>query len=302
MRPFAGPEEAYAAQERPVGDARGGEDDSLAGGEIVRVVNLVWIVDAHLVQPFDDLLACGHFVLIDAEALRVKDQAGLNLSVQALHGRRRQNAFGRASDAHQRVNFFSRDGRRDARRKVAIADQAYARARFAHLADQLLVARAVQDDDGQIFHVAPKAARDVLQVVFDGRVDVYSAARRGTDDDLVHVDVGRIEEAAPLCGGEHGDGVVGSERTQVRAFERIDRDVNLRERIARILRRFEARADPLANDDPATHRHAVHHLAHRFDRHVIRILAVALAHRARRRNRRRLTDTQEIERQLALYL
>ena len=57
-----------------------------------------------------------------------------------------------------------------------------------------------------------------------------------------------------------------------------------------------------ANNDAAAHRHRVHNFAHRFDRDVVGILAVALAHSARRSNCRCLTHAQEIQRQLALCL
>ena len=54
-----------------------------------------------------------------------------------------------------------------------------------------------------------------------------------------------------------------------------------------------------ADDDAAAHRHGVHHLAHRFDRDVVGVFAVALAHRLGRFDRRRLGHTQKIERQFA---
>src|SRR5579885_1300390 len=44
-------EEADAAQERAVGDSGRDEDDLLAGREVVRVINLVRVADAHLPEP-----------------------------------------------------------------------------------------------------------------------------------------------------------------------------------------------------------------------------------------------------------
>ena len=169
------------------------------------------------------------------------------------------------------------------------------------------MARAVEDHDGQVFNVAREAARDGLEVVFDGRVNVNRAARRRPDDDLVHVDVGRVQESAALRGGEHGDGVVRAERAEVRAFQGVNGDVNVWEVFGvRVL--VEARADlladeehgcfvalALADDDATAHRHGVHLLAHRLDRDVVGVLAVALTHRPRGGDGRGLAHAQEVQ-------
>ena len=59
------------------------------------------------------------------------------------------------------------------------------------------------------------------------RVEVDRALRRRPDDDLLHVAVGRVQEAALVGGGEHGDRVRLAGRAEVGALERIDGDVDL---------------------------------------------------------------------------
>ncbi len=85
-----------------------------------------------------------------------------------------------------------------------------------------------------------------------------------------------MQQPAALRRGEHGDGVGLAGRAQVRAFERIDGDVDLVElarRIAvRLLRHADFLADvqhrrfvalALADDDRAVDRDRVELLAHR---------------------------------------
>src|SRR5256714_1295838 len=300
-------EEADAAQERAVGDARRDEDDLPAGREVVRVVDLVRVADAHLLQAREPLLGGRDLGLVNAQAFVVEDEACLNLPVQTLHGRGCEHAFGRAADAHQGVYVRAGDRRRYPRGEVAVADEPDARARLTHVLYELPVARAVEDDDGQVFDVAAKPARDGLEVVLDGRVNVNRAARRRPDDDLVHVDVGRVQEPAALGGGEHRVGVVRARAAGVCALGRVNGDFNVGEvfgvRVV-VVARADLLADEehgclvalaLADDDATAHRHDVHLLAHRLYGHVVGVLAVALPHRPRRSDGRGLAYAQEVQ-------
>src|SRR5438874_8172286 len=67
VRASARAEEADAAQERAVCDARRNEDDLPAGREVVRMVDLVWVADAHLLQAREHLLGGRDFGLVNAE-------------------------------------------------------------------------------------------------------------------------------------------------------------------------------------------------------------------------------------------
>src|SRR5207237_6161078 len=76
VRATARAEEADAAQERAVGDARRDEDDLLAGREVVRMVDLVRVADAHLLESREHLFGGRDFGLVNAEAFVVEDEAG----------------------------------------------------------------------------------------------------------------------------------------------------------------------------------------------------------------------------------
>src|SRR3954468_7333587 len=82
VRAAAGAEEAYAAQKRAVGDARRDEDYLPAGREVVRVVDLVRVVDAHLLQARQDLFGGRNLRLVNAQTLVVEDEPRLNLAVE----------------------------------------------------------------------------------------------------------------------------------------------------------------------------------------------------------------------------
>ena len=158
-------------------------------------------------------------------------------------------------------------------------------------------------DGGQEEATPLQAARDRLQVVLDAGVEVDRVPRGRTDDDLVHVAVGRVEETAPIGGGEHRDRPGRARGAEVRPFERVDGDVDLD--VVGL-----TAADPLADvehrglvalalpdHDRSPHGEAVHRPAHRLHGDVVRVTALALAHRPRRLDRRLLRDVQEVARQ-----
>ena len=64
------------------------------------------------------------------------------------------------------------------------------------------------------------------------RVEVDDVARARPDDQLLHVDVGRVQQPAALRRRQHRQRIRRAGRAEVRPFERIDRDVDLRIRPA----------------------------------------------------------------------
>jgi hypothetical protein len=64
-------------------------------------------------------------------------------------------------------------------------------------------------------------------------------------------------------------------------------------------RRFVALA--FANDNRSVNRHMVQHPAHRLDRHLIRLVPVALPHRLGARDRRLFDDAQEFEGEIGIH-
>ena len=106
---------------------------------------------------------------------------------------------------------------------------AHRRAGLAHAGDQVGVARPVEDQRGDLGRLHALGLGEIADVLFGRRVEIDDALRiAGADRDLVHVDVGRVQQRAALGHGHGGDRarhVLGAQR---RAFERIDRDVDLR--------------------------------------------------------------------------
>ena len=201
------------------------------------------------------------------------------------------------------------DRRGDAGRQIAVADQANAGAGRADVVDELLVARPVEHDDDQILDAAAQTAGDGLQVLVHRRVEADVILRARTDDQLLHVEIGRVQQAAAVRRRQHGDRVRRTGRAQVGALERIDGDIDLRivlrrRAAAHRVRRADLLADvqhrrlvalAFADDDRAVDRHRVHDAAHRLDGHLVRSVPVALAHRVRAGDRRLLDDAQELE-------
>src|SRR5207247_5671534 len=255
----AAAEEAHAVHEGAVGDARRDEEDVRPGGEDLLGVDALQVRDAHL--PHALLLPGlgGH-------------EAGEHAAVEATERGGGEHALGGAADPHHGVDVGAAHGGRDAGREVTVADQLDACAGLADVGDQLLVARAVEDDDDQVLDVAPERAGDRFQVRLDRRVDVDRPLGRRPDDDLLHVAVGRVQEAALVGGGEDGDRVVGAGGAEVRPLERIDGDVDLHvigaaapdlladEEHGRLV------ALAFADDDRAAHGDRIHLLAHRLGR------------------------------------
>ena len=86
---------------------------------------------------------------------------------------------------------------------------------------------AVEDHDGEV--ARPRARRPwrVLRRFSATGASMWTLPRAvGPTIDLLHVDVGRVEQAAALGGGEHRDGVRRAGGAEVGALERIDGDVD----------------------------------------------------------------------------
>src|SRR2546427_9695685 len=129
-RPDSVTEEADASHQRAVRDARGREDNPLAGRKLLRPVHLLEVGDAHGAAP---LLVLG---LAD-------DESRENFAVETPHRRSGQPALRRTAGAHHRMHAAANHGGSDTGRQVAVTDQANAGACRADISNQLLVSRAV---------------------------------------------------------------------------------------------------------------------------------------------------------------
>ncbi len=146
----------------------------------------------------------------------------------------------------------------------------------------------------------------LLQVGRRRLVEVDDAlGQAGADRDLVHVDVGRVEEAAGLGHGDDGERVRAALGGDRRAFERIERDVDAAARAgADLLADIEHRrlvALALADHHRAVDGEAVEREAHRVDRGLIGRLLVAAPHQPRGRERRRFGHAHRLEGEVAVH-
>src|SRR6185369_9484806 len=200
---------------------------------------------------------------------------------------------------------------RDAGREVAITDQAYAGPGRAYIVDQLFMPRTIQHNNYEVVDIAIQALGDVLQVVSYRRIKLDRTLARRPHHDLVHVTVRRVEQAASFRCREHSDGPGRPGGAQVRAFQRIHRDVDFRyghaigKGCSNSFADVEHRrliALAFSDYNRAAHRNVVHGRSHGFRSHVIRELAVALTHGVSRRYSGLLDNTQELRCQIALQI
>ena len=106
----------------------------------------------------------------------------------------------------------------------------FSRTGLANLANQPRVARAIEHADHEIFDAARQGTRNALQVVRDRRVEEDGVLGVWPDHQLLHVQVGRVQQAALIRRGEHGQGIGLTRAAQVGSFQRIDGDVDPRHR------------------------------------------------------------------------
>src|SRR5207249_3599598 len=140
-------------------------------------------------------------------------ELGLHLAVHAFEGGGGDDAFGGTADAEEDVDVEVGPGGGDGPQHVTVGDEAGAGAGGPDLGDEVGVAVAVEDDGGQVAHVAAEGLRDGFEVLGGGALDVDGAGRVGADRDLVHVDAGPgVEHRVPLAHGDHRHGIAAADR------------------------------------------------------------------------------------------
>src|SRR5271169_4787350 len=167
-------EETDALEKIAVGDTGAGKDHFLAGSEVVSVVDAAGIFDTHFFE------AGVMFRLAD-------HQAREDLAVEAAQRRCGKHAFRRSARAHDHVHAGANDGGGDSSGEVAVPDEANAGSGLANLFDEFFVARAIQNDDDEIFDVAIQAPGNRFEVIGDGRVELHGTFTGWADYDFFHV-------------------------------------------------------------------------------------------------------------------
>src|SRR5215218_1179390 len=143
--------EAHAPQQLAVGHAGGGEEHVLAPDQVVDGQHLVEVVA---------LVEGGPALVVVA-----RPQPAEHGRVQALERAGGDHRLRRAADPHQQVDAGALARGHDRPGDVPVGDELDAGAGRADLPDQLLVAGAVEDADGQVGDVGALGPGDSAQVV-----------------------------------------------------------------------------------------------------------------------------------------
>ena len=143
--------------------------------------------------------------------------------------------------------------------------------------------------------------------VLGGRLaDVDLAGGDRSDADLLHVRVRGVDEAARFGRGEDGDRPRLAVGDEVRALERVDRDVDGGRGVVLRAAPSDALADvqhrrlvalALADDDAAGELDLVHRATHGLGRGGVGFVLLAAAHEPRRGDGRGLGDADHLERE-----
>ena len=159
----------------------------------------------------------------------------------------------------------------------------------------------LEHDHGQVADLTPQSLRDAFEVVAHRCVEIDGSLCRGPDHDLVHVDVGGVQQASALRGGEDSDRSRCAVGAEVGAFERVHSDVD-RGNSLLAAARTELLADEehrrlvalaFADDDAAVDLDFAEAGAHRFGRQLIGAVTVAHPHGPGRRDRGYLGDLDQ---------
>ena len=118
----------------------------------------------------------------------------------------------------------------------------------------------------------------------------------------------RVEKSAAFSRRKHSDGVICTQSAKICTLQRINGNVyfgKLSSGLGRIISAADFFTDiehrclvPFAftDNDPAAHRHRIHHFSHGLNGDMVRVFPVALAHRFGRFNSGRFRHAQKIER------
>ena len=233
-------------------------------------------------------------------------EPALDRPAQAAQGGGGKHSFRRSAHPEQHVHAGGVDRGRDCGGDVAVRDQVDAGAGAPDAPDQLIVARPIEHNHGQVLEVVALRGGDALQILFDRPVEVDRGGGPRADRDLLHVRVRGVEEMAALGEGDHREGVRPAVRDRVGAFQGIERNVDLgtfsrADRLADVEhRRFVPL--PLADDDRALNVHDVEDPPHRRDGGLIGGVLVSASHPAGGRERGRLGDTHQLEAEVSIHL
>ena len=272
-----------ALEQRAVGNPGRGED-AVALGHVLEEIDAVEVLDPPAPRA-------------PALVVVAEQQAALDLPADTGQRGGREHALGRAARSHVNVDRGLGIGGGDDPGDVAVGDQHDPATDRAQLGDHRGVARAIEHAGNDLVGLDALGGGETVDVVGRrlGQVDRARGVTR-PDRDLVHVDVGGVEQPALLGNRQHRERVGAGLGGDRRSFERVERDVDPGAGALRAAdlfadiehRRFVALA--LADDHGAVHRQFVERGAHRLDRGGVGGFLVAAPDQLRRGDCRRLGD------------
>ena len=238
----------------------------------------------------------GPFVVI------AEQQPPLELPTDTAERRCCQHALRRAAGPKIQVNPGLRIGGGNHACHVAIGNQHDAAAERTQFGDQLVVARPVQHAGDNLVRRDALGLGNCDHIVRNAAVQVDDTRRIArSDGHLVHVYVGRIEQAALLGNRQHRERVGTGLRRDRRAFQRIKRDVDPgagANGASNFFADIEHRgfiALALPDDDGSIKIEFVERTAHRIDRRCIRRLLIAAPDQFRRGDCSGFGDTHHLQ-------
>ena len=218
--------ELHAVEQQAVSDATACETNMLAAGEFLSFIDLVGVADAHLsktsqvalfghVSPFRGLSNC-----------RVVDQLALEVAAKSTHGRSGDHTLRSGADAHQAVGSGAGETTGDGGLHITIGDGLDASTGGTDFSDQILVTSTVHHNDVQLINGKTQALAEDLDVLSGRLADVNLALGGRRSSQLLHIEVGGVEQTTTVGSGEDSHGAALVERAEVGAFARVNSKVN----------------------------------------------------------------------------
>ena len=218
--------ELNSVEQQTVGDAAASENNMFAGSQLFSLIDLVRVTDAHLSQASQVAFFGEVSPLLGLSNCRVVNQLTLEVAAEGTHGGSRNHAFRSSTDAHQAVGTSSGETTGNRSLDVTIGDGLNASTGGTDLSNQILVASAIHHNNGELADGKAEALAEDLDV-FGGRLtDVHLAFGGRGCSQLLHVEVGSVEQTTPVGSGQNGHGSTLIVGTEVGAFAGINSEVN----------------------------------------------------------------------------
>ena len=237
--------------------------------------------------------------ILTLEIVRVTERAAV--SAARLRGHGNEKAADQAAvDAMRReLNKLPIEG------TVVIGEGERDEAPMLFIGEKVGMARPVHHQRGDVGGGYALGLGEIADVLLGRGIEVdHALGVTGADCDLLHVDVGRVEQRAAFGHRHGGDRARHVLCAKCSPLERVDRDIDLgaffvADRLAdEKHRRLVALALP--DHDNSVDRQLVELAPHGVDRRLIRRLLIAAPAPARRRHRRALGHAHDFERENAL--